>query len=448
MADDNGLITVDFNKPLRPIVYFGLATGIALVALGVVGHLWLRNDVSYNNAAFAAGIALILATFGGQAVVRGKGIVFAGAAGIAAGFLGYLFYMQQEGHRQNIEALQKSGNAYLRAAINSLPEETYGVEIGLALPVTTRRLPRDRRIEFIARGEELKESATANIRVVKKTNTDNAEDDEAEDFSLKVSRDCLYGNLGRSTPLLWEFQLSPGGAVLVEEETGHVIAKTFGTDGDVFVCKSSKTFPTESLAGTPRPAGWFSAAFAGDINKISRNEIDRAIEDVQSTDSDVSRSARNILSRASPEDVSYILQRVRQKLKRNKDIYRTTLRVSLALTEMLRRDKRIRDRITLANEDIDMLLDFAGSKERSLRNYAGEFLYELARPQVTKLALPRALNPPHDDALFNWILVSQSGWPKMSAAEKQALANTIDQLRKKLSRPGYEKVAALLSKFK
>ena len=80
------------------------------------------------------------------------------------------------------------------------------------------------------------------------------------------------------------------------------------------------------------------------------------MRNLQSKDTDIRRSARLVVSKAAPEDVAYILKYVREKLKKTQDIYRTKLGVSLALTEMLRRNKSLRDRMRLETADLEMLL--------------------------------------------------------------------------------------------
>ena len=151
-----------------------------------------------------------------------------------------------------------------------------------------------------------------------------------------------------------------------------------------------------------------------------------------------------MLANAAPEDVSYILRFVRDA--GDKAIYRTKLGVSLALTEMLRRDKAPRDEIKLDPQDVTLLLDFAGSTDRTMRIYAGEFMFDLESPEVTRLALPRALRATNDDARYNWILVQKGeSWLRMSDKQRAELNPVLEKL--KVTSRSLPKTAKLLELF-
>lgn len=437
---DNEILAKSGLGPLKPETWVAIVIGLGILLFAIIGRSYFRIAPSTHDLLIATGLAITFTAFGAQGVFRNKSIALAGAAAIALIFWTYQFGMDRYRHKDAMQALEKSSKAYFYGNIKDLPEGKYGVEIGLLNPISTRRPPNSKNVEFIGLGSELRDSASASIRVFGKK-------DSKLDVSFVVPRECIYGALVHSTPLLWKFkQLDEERAELSEDNSGNVIARSDiqTTDTANLTCTNAETYVAQREIS---PTSWISAAFAAEIEKINLSDIDQALLDIQSTDGEVSRSARNILSRAEPEDVGYILGKVRTKLQVDPDIYRTKLRVSLALTEMLRRDKSVRDRITMTDADIQMLLDFAGEDERSLRIYAGEFLYDLERPAVTKLALPKALKPPRDDALYNWILVSQGGWQKMTAPEKQNLGPTLGELRKLTSRVGYEKTAELLSKF-
>lgn len=427
--------------PLKPETWVAIVIGLGILLFAIIGRSYFRIAPSTHDLLIATGLAITFTAFGAQGVFRNKSIALAGAAAIALIFWTYQFGMDRYRHKDAMQALEKSSKAYFYGNIKDLPESKYGIEIGLLNPISTRRPTNAKNVEFIGLGSELRDSASASIRVFGKK-------DSKLDVSFVVPRDCIYGALVHSTPLLWKFkQLDEERAELSEDNSDNVIARSDiqTTDTANLTCTNAQPYVVTQWEMSP--SSWISAAFAAEYEKISLSDIDQALEDIQSTDGEVSRSARNILSRAEPEDVGYILGKVRATLQIDPNIYRTKLRISLALTEMLRRDKALRDRITMTDADIQMLLDFAGEDERSLRIYAGEFLYDLERPTVTKLALPKALKPPRDDALYNWILVSQGGWQKMTAPEKQSLAPTLAELRRVTSRVGHEKTAELLSKF-
>lgn len=67
-----------------------------------------------------------------------------------------------------------------------------------------------------------------------------------------------------------------------------------------------------------------------------------------------------------------------------------------------------------------LLLEAAGSKDRTLRIYASEFLYDLGDPEMSRQALALAAKTDDENARYNWLLVAQGGWHKLDAAQKQA----------------------------
>ena len=140
------------------------------------------------------------------------------------------------------------------------------------------------------------------------------------------------------------------------------------------------------------------------------------------------------------------MQRLREQLAADPNLYRRKLGVSVALVEMLRRDKSLGAQIKLTNDDINLLLDFAGSDDRTLRIYAGEFLFDFGNPDVTRLALPRAATATNDDARFNWVFVSQGGWLLFSDSEKKEFSKYIDAIRG--ATKDKPKTADLLAVFK
>lgn len=433
-ADSDSLIVIDFKQPLLPLTWLAIAVGIMLIACSIGSTRWLTSPPYVANLLLAAGVAIVLAAFGGQAAVRGKGQVFAGVAAIAVGLLALLTYEERGLRSDTNRKLELQKKSYLMGSISGLPLETYDVKLKVDNFVPSRHRADLERFEFVIFKSDLDRSGPASLDIDNK-------DDEAEAMNFEIKQECLVGFLGQEQPLIWRFGRMDNVNVIKEGDT--IIAAEFGGDVKVGSCLTAPTHVSnvESDWGL---FDWVSSAFAGSM-KIDRATLDRALRNLQSKDPDVRRSARLIVSNAEPEEVGYILKYVRDRLKQTPDIYHTKLGVSLALTEMLRRNKSLRDRMKFETADLDMLLDFAGSANRTLRIYAGEFLYDLENPAVARLALPRAVTATNDDARYNWILVSKGGWLRMSKAEKDQLKSTIDQLRAlSKSRP---KTAALLNSF-
>jgi hypothetical protein len=125
--------------------------------------------------------------------------------------------------------------------------------------------------------------------------------------------------------------------------------------------------------------------------------------------------------------------------------YRVKLGICVALTEMLRADKKrasaLRSRLT--DDDIAPLVSAAGDSDRTVRVYATEFLVDLGDRRSTTLAIQQAAATSDDNARYNWLLVGQSAWGELEKAEKKDLADILAQARQK-SGP---KTKALFDKF-
>lgn len=434
-TDNGSLIVIDFNRRLVPLTWLGIAVGIVLIAVSIASTRWLVSPSYVANLLLAAGVAIVLAAFGGQAAVRGKGQVFAGVAAIAVGLLGLLTWEERDLRSDSERKLELQKKSYLTGSISGLPLETYDVRLKVDNFVPSRHRADLQRFEFVIFKSDLGRSGPASLDIDNK-------DDEAEAMNFEIKEECLVGFLGQEQPLIWKFSHANNINVIKEGDT--IIAAEFGANVQLGKCLTAPTQVSRAESNWGL-FDWVSSAFAGDdIEVIDRATLDRALRNLQSEDTDIRRSARVVVSKAAPEDVAYILKYVREKMKQT-PIYRTKLGVSLALTEMLRRDKALRDRMKLETADLEMMLDFAGSDDRPLRIYAGEFLFDLESPEVAKLALPRAVSATNDDARYNWILVSTGGWYRMSTAEKDQLKTVIEQLRA-ISRT-LPKTAELLNSF-
>lgn len=79
-----------------------------------------------------------------------------------------------------------------------------------------------------------------------------------------------------------------------------------------------------------------------------------------------------------------------------------------------------------------------------MRVYATEFLFDLGDPRATKLAIQRAAVTSDDNARYNWLLVAQAAWFKLTEGEKKALADALERAKQQSG----TKTRALLDKLK
>ena len=152
-----GLIVVDFAKPLVPLTWLAMGAGAALILFSIIGRKPLDITPHLVSLMVGSGTAIILAAFGGQAVVRGKGYVFAGVAAIALGLFFFLTHRDdvlRDQVKSELELLKKS---YLRGQIADLPQEKFDVDLSLYNRVVSRHLRDFKRFDFVVFKEDLVE---------------------------------------------------------------------------------------------------------------------------------------------------------------------------------------------------------------------------------------------------------------------------------------------------
>src|SRR5215510_7824491 len=240
-AEDPRLIVVDFAKPLTPLTWLAIAVGAALILFSVLGSKPLAIAPHFANLMMGSGTAIILAGFGGQAVVRGKGYVFAGVAGIAIGLISFLSWEDHRFRQELTDRLELQKKSYLIGRIAGLPVKRYSVHLTLDNFVDSRHLADLHRFDFVMFKEDLDKVASANLDIEDKENEDAL-------VNLKIPQRCLVGFLGQDVPLLWKFREED--ATLIDERTGAIISAQFSTGATVAECQKEPP-PTVQSDASP-----------------------------------------------------------------------------------------------------------------------------------------------------------------------------------------------------
>jgi hypothetical protein len=152
------------------------------------------------------------------------------------------------------------------------------------------------------------------------------------------------------------------------------------------------------------------------------------LERLKSDDATTRRDARDALGRASVDDVPTMMQ----ALERQAGDYRAKLGICAGMVQMLRADPGRGSAVArkLTNGHIDRLIGLAGDPDRTVRVYATEVLVALADQRASAQAVRSAATTTDDNARYNYLLVAQAGWPRLTAPEKQQLAGSLDQARR------------------
>ncbi len=442
-TDTPELQRVEFSKQITPLIWLGVAVGLVLTLFGAGAHLILGSDPAKYNLVLCSGIAIILAAFGGQATLKVKAAIFAGAAGIAAG----LFYLLS-----NFAGAPPTG--YVQGRISNLPVGKYQVHLQFHTYALGAQSSEAKQFEFIAFEKNITDVREATLDIWK---TKDGQDGEESSFAIPVA--CFKPWIGVDQLIDWHYDdknnqiVEAGGKNRVIAELGSAKTDSCSETGQ---SNHANFLPTTGFAKSPQTR-WANLDLVGQAEAQAlatqaqpappvANDIDQALTLLNSNTYDIRRNARDVLARITPADV----RRVIDYAQAHKSDPQVTLGVSLGLTQMLRRDKSLGSQVQLTPDDINLLLDFATSTDRTLRIYAGEFLYDLGNPDVAKAALARAAqlssDKAMDDARFNLLFVAQDGYAKLQPDDKKNLAPTFSTIQTTLSKdPGnYLKTQSIL----
>jgi hypothetical protein len=158
-------------------------------------------------------------------------------------------------------------------------------------------------------------------------------------------------------------------------------------------------------------------------------EVPMILERLKADDASTRRGARDALSRVPIDSVPDLMSALNQEASN----YRVKLGICVALAEMLRANKSQADTISskLTENDLSLILDAAGDPDRTVRVYAAEFLFDLGDKRTPKIAIVRAAGTTDDNARYNWLLVSQASWHKLSSVEKAALSTPLNEAKRR-----------------
>ena len=393
------LIKVAFPEHATIIFGAALVIGLVLIGLPTIFRSHFAVNGVQSNLVLCVGIAVLLAAFGGQATVRVGGMIVAGAAAIAIAFFVYL--------------QQQSQSLFLEGSINAFDFDKYeDLHIAQKYPVLGRisqnpNDPRRSRYDFVMFKKEVDGQIIDIGLVVRGARNEKA---------LAVQTRDIESAFG-SQRLEWELREETDGQdkvlALYDRATNKVIAR-------------------ENIVGIPHATGNpFDLSLIGTaIAQVpSTINVGAMLERLKSDDAATRRAARDAIGHAPIESIPTIMQ----TFQREWGNYQVRLGVCVALAQMLRNDKSLGPAISgkLREDDLNRLLDAAADPDRTVRVYAAEFLFDLGDPRVTNLAIRRAAATTDETARYNWVLVAQDGWRKLSPAEKGQLSGALGEAKRR-----------------
>lgn len=110
--------------------------------------------------------------------------------------------------------------------------------------------------------------------------------------------------------------------------------------------------------------------------------------------------------------------------------YRRRLGVVVALTEMMRENKNQRRLIAdlLRPDDLGLLLEAATDADRTIRIYAGEFLFDLGDPRTFDMALKAWPGISDDNGRYNLVLVMKGAAPDIEPERADTARERLESL--------------------
>jgi hypothetical protein len=402
-GDGKSLIQVAFPAQANVVFFTAVVLGLVLAGSSTAFRPYFALNGTQSDLVLCIGCALVLAAFGGQATVRVGGAIMAGAAALALGLFVYLHSI--------------SDALFVRGTVHYFDYQKYeSLDITQSNRVLGRieqndSNPQRSRYDFVLFKSEIDGGTIEVSLTARDTNTEQLLAVDVADV------DWAFGDRRR---LEWELrEVSDGGEkilTLFERSRKREIAR----EGTV------RLSDNQSRSGSNRTGfPWMAIALAAAAPQ--KVDVPLMLRRLKSDDAGTRRDARNALAQAPLESVPTIMQTFATQLSD----YRVKLGVCVAMTQMLRRDTKIAPAIVklLTNDDVARLVDVTGDPDPTVRVYATEFLVALRDSRATNLAIRRAASTQDDNARYNWLLVTQAGWPTLTAAEKQTLAPQVQQTR-------------------
>lgn len=419
-AHQLSLIEISFPDKITPFVWLAMIMGALLVAGALAGHIGNWQLQANGSLLLSAGIAIILAAFGGQATMRGKIFILAGVAALALVLMAFLEHQRSADRQRIIDEMSARGKDYVRGSVRDIPGPPTKVSLVFGQTVVgSTTISRPDLFSFAIFGDQTKEVEIASLKL------EPPDEETAPLVAIGIPVSCIENGMGAKKPLDWVLRKDGEAWEVIDTRQGdRVIGRWGGKRADPCVAPMVSAGSSMSFA---QLVSGIRSAFAQEpppSEKPAEVDIPKTAVDLNSDVTEIRRAARNALSAVPPEKVPEVLS----LLDAGDENYRTKLGVVVALTEMLRRDKAQGTIVVplLSTDNRDALLDLAGDHDRTVRIYATEFLFDLGDPEVTKLAISRAASTQDSEARYNWLFAAQDGWRRLDEPAKQSLKGDLD----------------------
>jgi hypothetical protein len=388
------------NSKTDWLFWGGVAVGVFVMITGIVALVWRDVGTTEARLILCSGLGILLGAFGSTAVVKYKGLTITGVAAIAV----VLLYV--------VVTLTKS-----QVTFGSITGDIKGaiIEVKGDKTYLGAMRDRDRSYEFVIDGSGL-DRPFFDVYITFPAGISGQ--GEQEIIFEGIDKKYVEHFLGSGRRIEWRF--SRQGENLVEAASREVIAEV--------------GLPKAELPTMPRTSrgawGLVGNAFAQNSPSIPPPPPPppQVFIDLGSGASSVRRTARSMLADLGPSAVSAMMQELRE----NQGEYRIRLGILVALADMLRKDKKAAPEVShqLTSEDLQLIVKALNDPDRTIRVYAGEFLYDLGDPRVVPLALAAARDEQTTpDGLYLDLFVIKGAYRRLSPSEQKETWEALQAIR-------------------
>lgn len=380
------------------IFWGGIIIGFTVMITGI--FLLILRDIGTAEARLilCSGLGILFGAFGSTATIKYKGVTMTGVAATAI----ILLYV--------VVNLTSS-----KATFGKITGDIRGAQIEIVGETTFLGAMGDRTYDFVVPGSELNRSVfDVFISFPPNVNEEGEQEINFQDIDKKY----IERAMGSGERIEWRFDRMT--QRLIETSTGNTVCESgFNIAAHPTKSNTARSFP--SLIGL---------AFA---QKVPRS-IEEIFADLGSGSTSVRRAARDELASKGPLAVKDMMN----KLKQSRSQYRIRVGILYALRKVIRDDPDLAGEVSrhLSDEDLKVLIEALNDPDRTIRKYAGEFLYYLHDPRVIEPALLLADKSISLESynLFNKVIdrANQSLTPSMQhdiKAQMQIVQNSLNFLK-------------------
>lgn len=413
--EPNSLVELHFPERVTGLVWLAILTGFILVGTSIIGNRLGLDLDARSSILVSSGIALILAAFGGQATVRGKGYVFAGVAGIAAGMLFFLEYSREKDWQRDFDLEKEKSKNYVRGLVHDIPgDEQYSAALLMGgIKLKSIYLDNPDMFAFAVFRDQVEPVAYASLRLEAAAN-------ENEDISIAVATSCFESAMGSEKPLDWALRSSNGSWEVVDRRNSDRVLARLGGDR-VEPCPSPVREVRASfgfgLVANAQEANSSAVQPTPDEVALSESELSAIASALVSDEVAVRRSARHDLAGGQADDIIGLIQK-------NAGNYRIKLGGTVALVEKFRNSYADLQTVSggLSVDEKSTLLHLAGDKDATIRAYGGELMSYVSDVDMVTLAASKAASAENEEEKEIWAAVTRSGFSSLSFSDREDLA--------------------------